>query len=1154
MNVSGRISETGTDMTKRTGTTDTDQDTRVKRPRAAMQRWDQTQHMKNRPDVWIGSTDNEVKRTWVYDRDSKTMVKRDVRVAPALTKLFHEILANATDQCLRDDRTADTTEIRVTVDSVSGQVTVRNDGDGLDVVRSAGGEWSPTLAFGVPNTSTNYDADSTRQGAGQNGIGAKAVNLWSDSFEVETVDAGRDLRFVQRWTSRMDVAGEPSVKSARGIKPFTRVTFVPDYRALGCPDGRPSEDAVLCFEKMTRDAAAAVPGLKVWYNGAQVGFKTLAQYAKTFLGSDAASASTAATDGDRSWEIVAAVDPSGGDGFEHVTFVNGIHLPGGGTHVTYVREQLVKKVRDRLSKKTGLDVSAKTVADHLTLFVRCRVPDARYEGQVKDRLTTPAKDCFGAKLDLDDAFVDKLCKCEAFVARIKTLSEATADKRLKKSTDGKKVVALSGIKELEDANLAGTRRSKECTLIVVEGLSAMSSAIDGVSVKGKDRHGVFSLKGKPLNVRGATSKALAGNVEFANFVRVMGLKFGKAYDDPKDLTDLRYGGGVLILADADTDGIHICGLVMNWFHYLWPSLLKRDFVRSLRTPIVKAFLSDRQVRQFYDLHAYEAWIAGLTPSAARRYRIKYYKGLGTSTSAEAKQYFKDDVKVTYTWTGKDSDDAVSKAFDESRADDRKAWLSSARTDVPASSAPTSTSASASTSTSASTSSSMTIERFVDDELSKYSLDSIRRQVPCVVDGFVPSHRKILYTCLQDARSEEIKVDRLASAVGKTTCYHHGEMSLHSAIKGMAMDFVGVNNVPLLEPRGNFGSRLQGGKDAAAPRYISTVLSPVALKIFKPADTAVLDLLTDDGQPVEPAFFVPVIPMLLVNGAEGIATGWSTSVPCHRPSDVIAVLRKMLAGRDPAGSSLDPWYRGFTGDVRKVPGKAGQFQTVGRWARGDDGSLLVTELPVGVWVMKYRDLLDKLVDAGTISGYRNESHDDVVRFVVDVPDLDDALSSDGFEKTFGLVKGLSARNMNAVGVDGSIRTYATALDVVRDYYPVRLEAYVKRRNHQLGVFRDQLSVLANRIRFVDSVVSGDLVVRSFETRAQLDAELKVRGFDAVREGYEYLTGTPMYALTAEHVAKLRHETSTTAAHMADLEAKTPEQLWSADLDELEAAMS
>lgn len=484
------------------------------------------------------------------------------------------------------------------------------------------------------------------------------------------------------------------------------------------------------------------------------------------------------------------------------------------------------------------------------------------------------------------------------------------------------------IPKLDDANFAGTSRGRECTLILTEGDSAKSLAIAGLSVVGRDFYGVFPLKGKLLNVREASHKSITANAEIQNIVRIMGLEYGKKYTDTKGL---RYGH-LMIMADQDHDGSHIKGLVLNFLHHFWPTLLSiPGFLKEFITPIVKAVPNTSTLKKlkkagtfgnmthttiqnntpsadgtltFFTLPEYTNWKRA--NSGTSGYQVKYYKGLGTSTAAEAKSYFSDLDLHALTFemdnpeeTGEDADNLINLAFSKKRADDRKQWLMAYQ---PGSYVDYGVDK-------------MLVSEFVHKELILFSVADNIRSIPSLVDGLKPAQRKVLFACFKRNLKQDIKVAQLAGYVSEHAAYHHGEASLNSTITGMAQDFVGSNNVPLLVPSGQFGTRLMGGQDAASARYIFTRLSPITRLIFHPDDDKLLSYLDDDGVSIEPEYYLPIIPLILVNGAEGIGTGWSTSIPNHNPLEIIQILKKKIRGEYVGNRVLTPWYRGFRGVVQ-----------------------------------------------------------------------------------------------------------------------------------------------------------------------------------------------------------------------------------------------
>ncbi|KAI9917984.1 hypothetical protein PsorP6_012879 [Peronosclerospora sorghi] len=359
------------------------------------------------------------------------------------------------------------------------------------------------------------------------------------------------------------------------------------------------------------------------------------------------------------------------------------------------------------------------------------------------------------------------------------------------------------------------------------------------------------------------------------------------------------------MTDQDHDGSHIKGLLLfNLFHTFWPKLLQhRGFLSAFVTPLIKVSRVSKRLdlepRQFFSLLEYIEWNASLAPDQRKCYTMKYYKGLGTSTSSEGREYFRNLSKhiVDFHWHDDRDSDAFDMIFSKARAADREAWL----VNECAPDAYLDTSAGA-----------VSYRDFVNQELIPFSHADNARSLPCVVNDLKISQRKVLFACRKRKLTSEVKLAQLAGYCSEHTAYHHGEASLHSTIIHMPQDFVGSTNLPLLAPSGQLGTRFQGGKDAASPRCIFTQLQEHTRLIFPDEDDALLD---------GAVYYVPIIPMLLVNGAEGIGTGRSSSIPCHHPIHVIDNLLKLLENEE-AGLELadvplpplSPWTKGFRGAI------------------------------------------------------------------------------------------------------------------------------------------------------------------------------------------------------------------------------------------------
>jgi len=607
------------------------------------------------------------------------------------------------------------------------------------------------------------------------------------------------------------------------------------------------------------------------------------------------------------------------------------------------------------------------VKNYLWVFVNCLVENPAFDSQTKDTLTLRAS-AFGSKCDIPDTYLKKVAAC-GVVDAVLSFANFKANKELKKG-DGAKRQRLVGIPKLDDANDAGGRNSENCTLILTEGDSAKSLAISGLSVVGRDRFGVFPLRGKLLNVRDASAAQVTGNAEIQNIKQILGLQHGKNYTDTKSL---RYGH-LMIMTDQDHDGSHIKGLIMNYFHHFYPSLMKiPGFLVEFITPIIKV-TKGRESVSFFTLPEYETW---KEENNTRGWKIKYYKGLGTSTSGEAKEYFSNIAshRKEFVWDGDDDGQAIEMAFSKKKVEERKEWL---RSYVPGTFLDHSAEY-------------ISYHEFVHKELILFSRADLERSIPSVVDGLKPGQRKIVYACFKRNLKSDIKVAQLAGYVAEHSAYHHGEASLMSTILGLAQDFVGTNNINLLVPQGQFGTRLQGGKDAASPRYIFTRLAGLARHLFNESDDNLLAYLNEEGQTIEPEWYAPILPTVLINGAEGIGTGWSTSIPNYDPRDVVENLKRMLDGAEP--EPMMPWYRGFRGSIEEVVDRKGNRSYVvsGIINQLDGTTLEITELPIRKWTQDYKEFLEEMVKPEDknatpfITDYKEHHTDSSVHFVVTLPE-------------------------------------------------------------------------------------------------------------------------------------------------------------------------
>ncbi|KAJ1351003.1 hypothetical protein KIN20_006935 [Parelaphostrongylus tenuis] len=906
------------------------------------------EHILLRPDTYVGST-IPAKNTdvWVISDDGLRAIQMSLTYSPALLKIFDEILVNAADNKQRDKQM---NEIKVDVDQENCVIAVYNNGRGLPIeVHPTEGIYIPTLIFGNLFTSSNYDDRVVKVVGGRNGYGAKLCNIFSKEFTVETFSKESSRTFRQVWTNNMRESNEPTVKGEAVSADGTRITFRPDMEKFGTTTL--DDDVCKMFRKRTYDIAGTLPGVTVYYNSEQVNISSFYDYINLYSDEDTSNR-VLYVNASRRWQW--AVKRSQ-NGFQQISFVNNIVTTGGGTHVDHITNQLVNIIRPLVEKSLKSNVKKIVVKNNLCVFVNALIENPAFSSQTKTVLTTTASD-FGSKCICDVTTV------QTWAIESGLVEELIADSIAREGRPTRKVkpkVAddLSNIVKLEDANWAGdVVLSQDCRLLITEGDSAKAFAIAGLEVVGRDRYGVFPIMGKPANVSRLSMEKVTSSSEINSLLRILGLTFGVDYSLSENRMKLRYGG-IIILTDQDEDGSHIKGLIINLLHNFWPQLLRIGFVWSFVTPLLKARLGSKTL-SFYSTAQYNKWKENT--DNADKFVVKYYKGLGTSTPREAREYFSklDEHLVQFRHENDDDDLKIRLAFDKNRADDRKQWIKDRLTagilvdDTPASNS--------------------TFKNFVDNELFRYSWLDLRRSIPSVVDGLKPSQRKVIHTLLRQNSNKEIKVNQLAAAVALDQAYHHGEAALLTTIVRLAQDFVGMNNVCLLEPLGQFGTRHEGGNDAASSRYIFTKLSPFTRLVFPSADDHILKYLEEENQIIEPEWYCPIIPMVLVNGAEGIATGWYTRVLSHNIREVIDNVRRLIDGNEV--ENMVPCFSDFSGSVRKIVENRyeirGKFKLLpSRRKNSPFLSLEITELPVGEWTNRYKEnVLQALLSKGVIKYY------------------------------------------------------------------------------------------------------------------------------------------------------------------------------------------
>ena len=1191
------------------------------------------EHVLELPDTYIGSVNSKQVSLYLLNDEHSQMTRQTVDIVPGLFKIFDEIIVNTRDQFVRmkqiierqqaikegrlppdplinlERRYYPVRRMEIDIADDLSEISVKNDGDGLDVAwHNQENMYVPQLIFGSLLTGANFNKGQGRITGGKNGYGAKLANIFSTEFIVETVDAYRKKKYIQRFANNMTITEPPVITSYRG-KPYTKITFRPDLQRFHRTSSDRTRDLMI---RRVYDLAACTDAyVKVFLNSQELKIRSFERYVDLYIGTRGQTKRVYYRFNDR-WEVAVTLSPD--REFAQVSLVNGIYTFRGGTHVDRVADILATKMASyaQQKKKGANGLQKRYIKENMWIFLNCTIVEPDFDTQTKEHLTTnvsaktihkqPNVNRFQPEWVTEDLVKKLVATPMQIIQHAMSSSEfknQSKNARQLKSSDGRKTNKVKSDKLLE-GSYPGTRKSADCVLILAEGDSAMTSAVSGLTGLSEEQrkyYGVFPLRGKLVNPKEAKLTTIEKNKEFIELKKILGLRQGMDYSRPENLRTLRYGS-VWILTDADLDGDHIKGLIFNLFHTYWPSLLKvPGFFKSLLTPIlkIKSKKNPREVREFYSEEQFEQWKQQQQEAQGVDItkiwgKAKYYKGLGTHDRIEARKWFTHQKLQVYNWTQADLDlwtasqspkDPVNKltsywtarneeptdlaiqlAFSKRKADIRKEWithylrLKSRQTlnkmDLYLAN-------------------SLGYTDFINYKLIQFSVYDCIRNIPSVMDGLKPSQRKILYACfkLKDP-FKEIKVAQLAGHVAQVSAYHHGETSLANAIITMAQNYPGSNNINLLYPAGQFGSRKGKGKDHSSPRYIHTYLTSICPLIFPESDRPLLKYLDDDGFPIEPEWYLPVIPMVLVNGVQGIGTGWSTMIPAYSPRDIIANLRRYLQGQPM--EPMIPWYRGFRGHIKSDDSQMTSFTVKGLYHRSGPRTLTITEIPVGDSKQTksyddYKIFLESLTDEENtkvptlLEDLDIAITDTTIQAVLTFKDLEvleDLLTHpDKLEKTLKLRYSLKTSNMYLFNHQGVMTKYASPLEIIQEFAQQRLALYSRRKAYLLDQLNQQLTKISARVRFLQKIIDPeDPFTVNNRPKTAIEADLQSDDFPLVGSppSYNYLLNQPIWSLTKEKLQQLLKEKNRLEEQINHLQATTEHQMWTTELDQIDQSMS
>lgn len=1096
------------------------------------------EHALLRPDYIIGDCSPSPAKTWLYNPTTRKFEWTETSVPKGLHVIIDEIISNATDR-----KNYGLSQIRIAFDPEFGDITVRDDGGGMKVVKFAGtDEYEPTVAFSQDRSSSNFDDTEARYGVGRNGYGAKATNVFSKKFQVETYDPNQKLLFRQMFENNLETIRAAQVSKLSRKRGYMEIRFVPDYERFQMSQSLPDVEKLI-LTRATDIVACTDKSIGVFWNDDKLPAKTFKEFIKKFFCPDDAAGPVAldsVTLPQGNCEIALVKNDDSSATTKPLVFVNALRCCEG-KHIDWIYRQLRTAYTNSMSKKDQdlIKLDTTDLKQHFVLVASLWIPNPEYTTATKEKLRNPPSS-FGFTWEPTKAFINSL--------NAMGLKDILASKRdIKNSQLLSKALNTTQRKgrmphvDKHDPALMAGQPGHTNTLILTEGDSAKSLAIAGVAVVGRQNYGVFPLRGKFLNVRSAPEKKIAENTEVSNLMKIIGLRIGDKTQKIKDLFYQR----ILLFTDSDHDGAHICGLVYNFFHYFFRHLLeeKEDFLVRFATPVVKMFPKGRQGGElaFFSVQDMQRYLQENEIDESK-FRVRFYKGLGTSSNKEAKHYFAhlDKHLMVLRYTQPETDEILDDLFSKQKADERKRLLKdvydpNATVDY--------------------NESSIKFEDYAKKEVLHFSQADNVRSIPSAIDGLKPCQRKILWTFLHRKIYTDKKVPEAAGDVSGETAYHHGETSLHSAIIGMAQNHIGTNNINLLVPQGQHGSRINDPSVHSASRYLFTWTSSVASYLFPPSDFPVLEYNFDDGKRIEPTFFVPIIPYVLVNGCTGIGTGYSTDIPSYNPFDLIGITRAMIQNSEIEFDQLTPWVEGFKGKIIKDGEK---FTAIGCWTTDPaTRTIHVTELPPKTWTDPY------LAKIGSLMSCSNPAQTPLVEDFVsnsNENDIDIAITCNAepfshlqnIAKQFHLSDTIRTTNMHAFSKTQKLKHYTCIRDFFEEYFPIRLKLYEKRKQHALQKLQDDMKILQNKVRFILAIVQERLKIRNY-SKSELIEYLRGEHYDhhpTQEEHFHYLYSMQLLTCTTDHAEKLKQSYEQLQQEYDNLQNTGVRDMWLAELDALE----
>lgn len=1081
------------------------------------------EHAFKRPDMYMGENKVKTKEMFLYSLQDHSVYTNKISFSTGLLKIFDEILTNAIDNYHRKPKMT-TLKVNIT----DKYISIFNDGHSIEISKfdpnDPDSKYNPEVLFTVLRSGSNFDDDEERIIGGRNGIGCKITTIFSTRFEIDIVN--NNLRYTQTVTKNDTQIQEPVISKTKDSD-YVKITFYPDFSHLHITTIDDNTKALLY--KRVHDLSY-IP-IKIFINNVQLPHISWNEFVESYGLSNFV---TYQTQGKFAWNVSFSIS----DKNKEISYVNNIRTYNGGEHVKYIRNQIISRILKIATKSAG--ITPQIIKSKFNLVMSSTIVNPEFDSQAKEKLTSQEAN-FGCKCKIPIKLIDDYISSNHVIDLLSNKLISQENTKLKRSN-------IKKVEKLVEANKAGTKEGYKCTLFICEGLSAKTMVDSGICILGHDYYGCYPLRGKVLNSRNASPVQYHKNRELNDLKLIIGLEDGKEYTTTEGL---RYGK-IVCVKDADSDGADIMGLVINFFDNKFPSLLRIEgFFSEFISPMIQViFKSGNKVTKvpFYNEVEYNRYKDKNDLYSNRQVTVKFIKGLATNEDDDIKNYFHnyEDNCINIEFPD-DTEEYIDKAFNGKRADDRKNWLTTITPD---------------THLPRDKGKPISCIDFIENDLVLYSMDSCIRSIPSAIDGLKPSQRKIIYTLfnLGEGAKRMMKVFQLCGLVAKNSNYHHGDQSMNATIINMGQDFPGSNNIPLLKRSGQFGSRMENGADAGQPRYIFCSLNEITRLLFPKCDDELLDYKEEDNQKVEPIYYIPIIPMVLINGCLGIGTGWSTMIPAFNPLDVIDYVKKMINCEKLP--EIRSYYKGYEGVIEET--KNG-WNYYGSFESSKTRKVIVREIPIDMSISGFQELLNELSDkdvehkvkignkivrleGSVVEKYVNKNNKDANSVWYEIT-FNKKYTDDEIESILKLKSSKSNKNMVLFDSNGMITRFETIYSIIDEWFGIRYELYDKRIKRIIENLEFEFMRISNKARFIKENVEETINIKNVPIN-DVERMLEKRKYDRIDGKYDYLVDMKIRYMTKEKYDELKKEMERVKGEIDYMKNTSVEVEWLKDVKVLE----